>query len=356
MPDNSVLDDLNAAMEQLETNTEQPIEREPAEPTVSRETTAPEKPIDKTVAPEKARDERGRFEKMRDAAEAREKRQTLTLKNGADQQPIGQPAKPATPAIPPPTDWTGNAKLKWDRLPREVQQEISGKWGELGTLRGELAPLKELIDTNRQTLVNAAGSVPEAFRQLVGFHNMYLTNPVGLAQHILRSRGIDPTQLAGAPQQPNAQPDISKLLDQAVTARLQPFMQAAEQRDTQQIQQTVESFRSEVDPKTNQPRYPYFEDVRNYMGHLIRSGAARDIKEAYDQATWANPQIRSQLTQQQAEEARKGAANGAQRAANAQRVSVRGAPLDGGSSARASGRSSVVDDVRAASAELQGRL
>jgi hypothetical protein len=363
MPDNSIVEDVMAAAEHLESGqTSETVPQSTEQPIVSRETTQPNNPATPERPPvERQRDERGRFERMRDEQEARERR-TLTLKgNAAPQQPNAQlqngqqVQKP--PPIAAPKDWSGSAKLKWDRLPREVQQEIAGKWGEVDTVRGELAPIKELIDTNRASLVNAAGSVPEAMRQLIGFHNLYLQNPVALAQHILRSRGIDPTQAFGAQQQqPNGQLDISKLLDQAVQARLQPFQAEAERRDTQQVQQTVESFRSEVDPRTNQPRYPFFEDVRHFMGHLIRSGAARNLQEAYDQATWANPQIRTQLTQAQSEEGRRQAAQGAERARNAQRASVRGAPLESGSSARASGRSSVLDDVRAASAELSGRL
>ena len=49
--------------------------------------------------------------------------------------------------------------------------------------------LKELFDTNREFLVNQAGSVVEAQRQMMQFARMSVDNPVQLAEHILRAWG-----------------------------------------------------------------------------------------------------------------------------------------------------------------------
>lgn len=338
--ESSILDDVKAASDEL-----QGIERPEAPETPASEGTAPEKPEG-----DKPRDESGRF--------AKQERETLRLKEQpADKAPrdrapaTGKPGAEAAPApVAPPAEWKGDGKVDWNRLPKAVQAELNERYTALRAERQELAPLKEVIDANRAEWVNAAGSVASAIGQLAQFHKMYLTEPARLIQHIARSAGID-LRAFGQPQSQQAQPqqpqDIGKMLEQLVEQRFQPIVAAAEQRETQQIVQSVEGFRAD-------PKHPYFEDVRMHMGHLIRSGAAKDLEDAYDQATWANKAIREKLQQEQS--GQQDRARTVARAQQARQASVRGAPFSGGLNGNAAnGRSTVLDDVREAAAELAAR-
>lgn len=317
----------------------------------------------------RARDESGRFARK----EGDKPRETLSLKekpapsdttgtkdnagqpatNGT-QQPtsdITQPAdKPA--AILAPTEWKGAAKVKWDRLPREVQAEIVERHTASEQRLQQYAPLEQAIAPYKDAWTRDAGGVPHAIEQLGQFYRLYLENPVGLIHHIARSRGIDlgapqgqqPPQ-GGAPQQP---PDIASFVQQAVQQAIAPFQEQTRRTETQALNETISAFAAD-------PKHPYFQDVKVHMGQLLQTGAAKDLNEAYDQAIWANPTIRAQLMSAQAEEAKKAQAAEVERANKARAASLRGSPLPNGSNQAGQGNnSSVLDDVRAAAAEIAG--
>lgn len=329
------------------------------------EVDAAEKPdaSEKPPASGRARDESGRFAK----GDSEKPRETLVLKEKPTDATTA-PAAPSTSAsaaapptaeqpkpepIAPPAEWKGAGKIKWDRLPREVQGELRAMHDALASERAEVAPLREMIEANRQTLVREAGSVQEGFRQLLAFHQLSLEKPLDLIHHIARARGIDLRAALGG--QPGPQPgtqqqpaDIQSQVAHLVQQALQPYQQQVQQRENQQLTQTIEAFRAD-------PQHPYFEDVRAHMGHLLQTGVAKDLQDAYDQATWANPTIRQQLMAAQAEEAKKVQAAEAEKARRAASASLRGSPISGAVAAGAGNSTSTVhDDVRAAMAELSG--
>lgn len=348
----SILEDIKAAQAELRGDDppETPIVEEAVTETAQQ------------VA-DRERDEAGRFK-----AKTPESK-TLTLK-----QPVAQQAPPLTgqtldgkqaPAanglppeidkdgkhlerIAPPQSWKGSAKVNWDRLPRAVREEISREYGEVDSARGELAPLKELFDVNREFLVNQAGSVSNAMAQMMQFARLSVDNPVQLAEHILRSKGLDPRAVFGgqpgqAPQQ-NQQPDLETMLAKAVDARWQTLSQ---QRETQQLQTQIDQFGAD-------PKYPYFNDVRSLMGAIMSAGKAKSMEEAYEQATRADPTIWAAIQASQSEAGGQQRQQAVQTARLAQRTNLKGSPLPNGASA-GGGKSnaSVLDDVRAAAEELR---
>lgn len=321
--------------------------------------------------PSRDRDEAGRFK----AKEEGKPRETLTLKEKvpADttgtKENAGQPAtdaaaRPANditatadkPApILAPTEWRGAAKVKWDRLPREVQAEIVERHTAAERRAAQYAPLEQAIAPYRDAWMRDAGSVEQAIGQLGQFYHLYLTNPVGLIQHIARSRGID----LGAPQgqQPTQggtpitqlPPEVASLVNRTaeLQQRIASFEQRAAQSENQQLNDVISAFGAD-------PKHPFFQDVKVHMGQLLANGAAKDLNEAYDQATWANPTIRAHLLAAQGEEAKKQQAAEVAKANAARAASLRGSPLPGGGNAAANGSASVLDDVRAAAAEIAG--
>lgn len=362
----NILDDVRAAAAELEGGNapdagKGPVEAPAGDPAPGTDPAQP--------AADRPRDEAGRFAKAPEG----KPRETLTLKEKAPKDgipPRGTPptpdqlastaAKPSEAAAPAPLieqalaaplHWKGGQKIQWARLPKDVQQGILDDHKALQEQQAAYEPLNKALEPYREVFVRDAGSIEAAVSQLGQFYRAYLDNPVGLIQHIARTRGIDLGQPQGQPVQPGTPPpapDINSVVTQAVQQAIRPFQEQIQQTETQQIQQTVQEFASD-------PAHPYFQDVRVHMGHLLNSGQAKSMKEAYDQAIWANPVIRQQLLTEQAEEARKAQAAEAEKARKAAAASVRGSPIPGALNGTGNPKSSVHDDVRAAWAEVVGQ-
>lgn len=125
--------------------------------------------------------------------------------------------------------------------------------------------------------------------------------------------------------------------------------QEARQREEQEVQQAISAFASD-------PAHKYIQAVAPVMGALLQSGQAQTMKEAYEMAVYARPDIRAQL---QAEEKAKQDAErlSAQKAEEARRKgkSVRGGP-GGSMPAAPNPNASVREDLEAAFAEARGRI
>lgn len=351
----NLLDDVRAAFEQSTSD---------APPVAAPEDTAAP-PIDETPAEraDRERDEQGRFKAK---AEGDKPRETLKLKEQPAETPPAA-ARPETPTdqtklppeidkqgkhlerIPPPADWKGAAKVDWDRMPRNVREAIAADYAQVEQARAELAPIKDLLDVNREFLVNQAGSLPEAMRQMMQFAHMSTTvdGAVQLAQHILRARGLDPRAVFGGQaqpspqgQQPGPQTDVAQLVRQELDERFR-------QQQSQQLKNQIEEFAS-------RPDRPYFNDVRQVMGFLMEAGRAKTMDEAYEMACRADPMIFEQIqaTARKRDEDKR--AEEAAKARQASRASLRGSPLPGATNGTGNPGASVHDDVRAAMAELAG--
>lgn len=354
----SALDDVRAAAAELARGADNGAgDREPA----GADGAAESGESDRAEAPAgRARDEAGRFAKA-DGQPATITEKDLTEKPGAssplEKPDASSPSAAAPPApnaaddkIPPPAEWRGAGKVKWGLLPKEVQAELRDTYASVQATQAEIGPLKEIIDYARPMLVREAGSVGEGIRQLVAFHELSLTKPLELIHHIARTRGIDLSAAFGGQPQPGTtqqgQPDIQAIIAQTVQQHLQPFQAQIEQRENQSTIQTVEAFRAD-------PAHPYFEDVRPFMAALLKSGQAKDLQDAYDKATWADPSIRTALQQRQSEEAANNRKAEVEKARRASAASLTGSPLPNGSSmAAANPSASVLDDVRAAARAL----
>lgn len=347
----SVLDEARAAYEGLSKETETAAA---PPPDVPRETPAVE------PAGDRARDETGKFAK----------RETLTLKAPPaqaaaavatqDSQTVVAPpatpdpnAKPAEP-VAPPVEWKGAGKLDWNRLPKEVQSELRATYDGLAAERAAVAPFKELLDSHAQLLINETGSTQEGMRQLFQLARLSVDNPVSLIHHIAQTKGIDLRALVGGQQAPAAgnqqqQPmDLRAQVAAALQQELAPIQQQFQQQQLNQTMSTIDAFRSD-------PKHPYFNDVADHMEKLLKAGTAKDLPEAYEQATWANPTIRAQLQQQQSEELVNKQKAEAAAALKARAASLTGSPIPGAQALNGSGsNSSALDDVRAAMRELTG--
>lgn len=348
----SLIDTVREAAAEVGMAPDTPIGIEPPEP----KEPAAEAPAGETAeqAAERARDEKGRFAKQDEA----KPRETLKLKekpadapakapdaplNPADAPPGAKPAEVAKPAdepIAPPLEFKGLAKTQWGKLPKAIQSELSEHYQSVAAAKAEFEPLARAVAPHRDLLIRDAGSVESGINQLMQFYNAYLTNPQALIHHIARTRGIDLGAPQGQPPQGGTQqaaPDINSLIAQTVQQAIAPIQERFQQTETQQIEQTLSAFAAD-------PKHPYFQDVKVHMGQLLKAGAAKDLSDAYEQATWANPVIRQQLLQAQAEETAKTQAAQAATARKAAAASLTGAPIAGAGAQ--DGRASKTESAR----------
>jgi len=159
-----------------------------------------------------------------------------------------------------------------------------------------------------EAMIRAEGGTPEsAVRTL--FNTAYLLRTANPAQkqqlfvNLAQQYGVDLQGLAqGQPQvDPVMQPIVSRM--QALERELQESkwqqqqqLQAHDHRENAAANAEVEAFRANPDNL-------YLDNVREHMAHLLETGYAKDLQDAYDKACWAHPEIRAQLQAKQAQEA-----------------------------------------------------
>lgn len=353
-------DALSAAFDKVGDGDAEPAAREEAPET------APASPeSSESTAAERARDQAGRFAKAE-----KEKRETLTLKgkpnaakeqerakpndrghNPSDAQVLAKGGKEAQaggeanaqaaqqPAagngavqsqpILPPQHWNGRDKVEWERLPHHVKETLSQEYQQVAELRN----LNSVLEPFKDRFTQEFGGAGPALNSILSYWKFARTQPVDFLRDFIAQSRIDPQSLFGmAPETQQAgQPDVSDpvvaSLQQelaAIRGQLQQVQQQPLIAQQNQIQTEVQSFGSAVG-NDGRLAHPYFNDVKPVMAALMQSGQAGTLKEAYDMACYANPNVRTAMIaareQGQAEERRRAA----EQARNAS-ASVTGAP------------------------------
>lgn len=252
-----------------------------------------------------ARDEHGRFAKAPETAQN-------DISKPSDSVTGAEPA--ATQTITPPAGWSATAKAKFASLEPDIQAEILKREGDiergkaqwqsgaerLNRLDQVLSPLQERLRVNGVDEATFVG-------QLVAANNMLDQDPINAMLELGRLKGVNWGQLVarlqGQPMQP-PQGQGAPLPPQfsALGQQVQQLTQWAQQREQLERQSVLSSHQSEIDRFRADPANVYFENVRGAMSNLIRAGQATTLKDAYDQACWANPEIRGLLLADQAKQ------------------------------------------------------
>lgn len=297
--------------------------------------------------PQKIRAEDGKFAK-------KEVTQTIEPEAAPEKTVVEQ-----KPSIKAPQSLKGELKEKFGELPPEWQGEID---------RLEREAVKKIQSTSQmanfgqsiqqefapyEAMLRQAGATPQqALKSFLQTEYTLRTAPPAqkqaVAMNLLRHYGIE---LPGA-DAPQVDPNVAALYQEINNLKQERMQEAAQRTNAEntQVQSTIEQFAAD-------PKHEYFTDVRQHMGALIDSGAAKSLDDAYEQACWANPSIRDQLirTQQaEAEAKRKADERKAVEAKKAAAVSVRGTPAS--PIAPAVGKETVRQTIARVAAQAQGRI
>jgi hypothetical protein len=246
-----------------------------------------------------------------------------------------------------PQAWKKEAKGEWANLPLHVRQEVYKRELEISRALSEAAPARHAMQQFQQTVspfmarIQSNGVTPmQAVEHLFRADYTLATAPMPQrAQYmadLIKQYGIDIAELdralvgQGQTQGQPQQPDISALVQQQVQQMVAPLLQR-EQAQQQRMQDEVVA---NVEQMALDPRFPFFEEVREDMADIIDMGMKRGVvislEKAYDKATRMNDDVQSQMEQTRAASQSLDTHQKAQRALRAS-SSVSGAPAGGGS-------------------------
>lgn len=224
------------------------------------------------------------------------------------------PPEAAATADRPPASLSAMAKSKWNEWPDEVRKEISKREDDFhkGIAQykegHQVATALDQVVRPYMPMIQQMGVSPIAnIQSLLQIQYEMQQNPQATLQKLAQSWGIE---FGEQPQQldPNAS---------ALQLRLQQLEQMVNSQRQSAEQQVMSSAQQDIAEFSADPTNLYFEDVKQDMAALLRSGYAKDLKDAYDKAVYANPTTRaaliasqrSQAEQQRIDEAKRKAAN-----------------------------------------------
>lgn len=212
---------------------------------------------------------------------------------------IEEPAAEEKPVIDPPQSWTSEAKKDWASLPAHIQAEIIKRENDTHKMftsrEGELRlgrEMKEVIEPFMPS-IKEAGVEPKALiHDLLGTVNTLRNGTedqkIMVMRNIADGYGVDLQKVLGYQQNP-----INQLYAElnGLKQQLNPQViinQLQEQAEADRIQSEVNAFAAD-------PKNIHFDKVKPFMGSLLSSGQAKDLREAYDMACYAIPEIRSTM-------------------------------------------------------------
>lgn len=267
----------------------------------------------------------------------------------ATQAPVGGPPANGQPIPPPqsyraPQSWTPAEREHFAKAPPEVQAAVSRREREAALALQEAAPARKFQEEFNRAVspfvsVLRAEGVTDPMQAVGATLNLLTTMRMGTPQQkaqtvakFIHQYGVDVPTLDGvlssapaqqAPPQPEFRdPRFDQLMSHLTTAQQQRSQHA-------RAQQQTELMAFAEDPSNN-----FFEDVREDMADRIdaleRRGQKWTVKDVYDQAVWARPELRDIMQKRAAAEAAKAQTASTQQARQAA-VSVKSTPTTGAS-------------------------
>lgn len=292
--------------------------------------------------PSPARDDGGKFTK---AAGQESDAATVTDADPAEGK-ITEPSK----AAEPPTSWSADAKAKWSALDPSIQAEIAKrendmhdggrKWSEEKRHYEEvLAPVRAVAQRN-------GVDEREGLTRLLAANDYLERDPAAAIQWLAKAYGVD---LSNVEQTLSERP----VADPAVTALVQKVSSletSIAERERAEVTATLDTF-------AKAPGHEHYNEVKKLMGHLMQTGQADSLDDAYEKAAWATPSVREKLIAAQTgsqDATRKAKERETAEKAKRAAISVNGSPAAGSAPAQKKDYDTVEDAVRAAYAQHMG--
>ena len=201
---------------------------------------------------------------------------------------------PAANALQPPKTWRPEAAAKFATLPPEVQQEVLKREEDifkgLESYKADASIGKALKGIVQPYLQVFQSQGIDPMQQVSGLMRAHVALATGTPeqkqqffQHLANEYGVD----LGI-EAPYVDPQVAGLQKQL--SDLQSRLNGREQHEANEARNKLQA---EIDSFASDPAHQYFDEVANDIAGLLRSGAAKGLKDAYEKAIWANPITRA---------------------------------------------------------------
>lgn len=233
----------------------------------------------------RVRDEHGRF-----AAKDADGQAEQPAKPEAKPAEAAAGAAPAAPAVDAPAGFSEAGKAAWASAPDAVKADVRRRFTELETgLRGyqqDFGPLREFA-----ALAKSQGQTPAAVVQnYVAIEKQLAADPIKGLDLIARNMGMDlravAAQVLGQPAPAGGEPakdNVIADLRREIAELRQGFggvQQTIQEQRTAAIERDVEAFAASA---------PRFEELAGEISEMLRTGYAKDLRDAYTKADRLNP-------------------------------------------------------------------
>ena len=264
---------------------------------------------------------------------------------------------PAASTLQPPKTWRPEAAAKFATLPPEVQQEVLKREEDifkgLESYKADASIGKALKGVVQPYLQVFQSQGIDPMQQVSGLMRAHVALATGTPeqkqqffQHLAKEYGVDLDTEA-----PYVDPQVAGLQKQL--SDLQSRLNGREQHEANEARSKLQA---EIDSFASDPAHQYFDEVANDMTGLLRSGAAKDLKDAYDKAIWANPITRAkEQARLTAEAEAKAKAEAAERAKQARKATGANVKSSAKAASGTAPLGSIDDTLNAALATIKSR-
>jgi hypothetical protein len=219
-------------------------------------------------------------------------------------EPAPAEPTPAEEALAYPKSWRQEISSHWSTLPREVQQEVLRREGDIlkgiNTYKagheawGRLAPVFQPY----QQLMQQHNLSPEQILPplLRAHHDMSVGDQAAKEatfRNIAKAYGLEGLLAAAEArgETPWTDPNIQALQEKVngLGSTVDTFVRTAQEMQMKEIGNQLDTFAKDK---------PHFEEVAPRLPALIRGGMT--LEEAYEAAVWGNPALREKVLQEKA--------------------------------------------------------
>lgn len=218
--------------------------------------------------------------------------QTVATTSENNNEPA--PAEP-TEVITAPNSYKQEYKDTFNQLPTEWQKYLATREKEveqgLSKARNQYSWVDKVYNDRREALA-AQGytSAQDYINDLVLISDALAKDPTATLEALRSNYGVE-----ASGQENNALQRQLMALQQTVNQQ-QSYLNAQRQES---IMNALNAFMNAKDESGN-AKHIYFDDVRDEMVALLKSGLAKDYEDAYNQAVWRVESVRNKMIAAQA--------------------------------------------------------
>jgi hypothetical protein len=204
------------------------------------------------------------------------------------------PAEP-TEVITAPNSYKQDFKDSFNQLPTEWQKYLATREKEveqgLSKARNQYSWVDKVYNDRREALAaQGYNSAQDYINDLVLISDALAKDPTATLEALRSNYGVE-----ASGQENNALQRQLMALQQTVNQQ-QSYLNAQRQES---IMNALNAFMNAKDESGN-AKHIYFDDVRDEMVALLKSGLAKDYEDAYNQAVWRVESVRNKMIAAQA--------------------------------------------------------